>query len=321
MGKILDGGLGERANRTGVGCRRGHSWHGAQLPTASEAGCCRRDTPCCAALPRRLLTSGNLASNFPAGRRKPHGCSFAIRWSPGTALTPPEPAAKLPWAVPGKHRRSGVLGGREEGLSPSLSRAVPGCGEGTGPHVGSPLRGQPGCVGLEPPPATRGVWGPPGPGSGRFGDVFTPFPSSPSPCFVSPQSFSWARQGWRGHLCPAEKGETMEKGVTCERTRERTIKRGHCANRRRGRAAFGGWGGAGCRPPSMPTLPAGTAPRATGPRCLSLSPAACAVFAYRAAALGLFLQPPARRVAARSHYVPTLVPRGWRPPAPGQAKG
>lgn len=228
---------------------------GAQLPTASEAGCCRRDVPCCAALPQRLLTSGNPVSNFPAGRRKPHGCSFAIRWSPDTALTPPEPVAKLPRAVPGKHRRSGVLGGREEGLSPSLSQAAPGCGEGTGPHVGSPLRGQPGCLGPEPLRATCGVRGPPGPGSGRFGDVFTPFPSSPPPCFVSPQSFGWARRGWRGHLCPAEKGETMEKGVTRERTRERTIKRGHCANRRRRRAAFGGWGGGGCPHPGPPACP------------------------------------------------------------------
>lgn len=54
-----------------------------------------------------------------------------------------------------------------------------------------------------------------GPGSERFGNVFAPFPSSPSHCFDFLQSFSWARWGWRGHLLfSAEKGEVIEKGVT-----------------------------------------------------------------------------------------------------------
>lgn len=60
-------------------------------------------------------------------------------------------------------------------------------------------------------------------------------------------------------------------------------------------------------PPSMATLPAGTAPRATGPRCLSPSPAACTMFAYRAAALSLLLPPLVRR--GRLHTGATwLVP-------------
>lgn len=107
----------------------------------------------------------------------------------------------------------------------------------------------PAAPGLEPPRAGCGVWGLSGTGSGRFGDVFSswlPFP--PPHCFDFPQSFSWAWWGRRGHLlCPAETGETMERGVT-RQTREGTVKRGHgfiCANRRKGRAAFRGWEGAG----------------------------------------------------------------------------
>lgn len=58
-------------------------------------------------------------------------------------------------------------------------------------------------------------------------------------------------------------------------------------------------------PPSMATLTAGTAPHATGPHCLS--PAACAMFAYRVAALSLLLPPLVRR--GRLHTGATwLVP-------------
>lgn len=154
---------------------------GRMLP----AGC---SVLCCATLPQRLLTSRNPASNFPAFCRKPHSCSFTIRWSLGKGLTPPGLVAKLSWAVPGKDHGLGGLGGREECYSPSLSRVVPSCGEGTGPCTSSPLCDQPSYMGLGPSCVDCRVQG----SSGRFGPVFAPVSFLPSHCSDFLQSYSWA---------------------------------------------------------------------------------------------------------------------------------